>query len=39
MEVGMDVEILLETDRDFQVLILSPYGWDYVGGLEFGLAV
>jgi hypothetical protein len=27
--------ILLETDRGFQVLILSPYGWDYVGGLEF----
>jgi hypothetical protein len=28
--------ILLETDSGFQVLILSPYGWDYVGGLEFG---
>ncbi len=28
--------ILLETDSGFQVLILSPSGWDYVGGLEFG---
>lgn len=27
--------ILLETDSGFQVLILSPEGWDYVGGLEF----
>jgi hypothetical protein len=27
--------ILLETDSGFQVLILGPYGWDYVGGLEF----
>ena len=27
--------ILLETDSGFQVLILSPYGWDYVGGLTF----
>ena len=26
--------ILLETDSGFQVLILSPYGWDYVGGLS-----
>jgi len=31
--------ILLETDSGFQVLILSPYGWDYAGGLEFGPAV
>lgn len=31
--------ILLETDSGFQVPILSPYGWDYVGGLEFGHAV
>jgi hypothetical protein len=31
--------ILLETDSGFQVLILSPYGWDYVGGLEFAPAV
>jgi hypothetical protein len=30
--------ILLETDSGFQVLILSPYGWDYVGGLTFGPA-
>jgi len=27
--------ILLETESGFQVLILSPDGWDYVGGLEF----
>ena len=27
--------ILLETDSGFQVLILSPDGWDYVGGLDF----
>jgi hypothetical protein len=26
--------ILLETDSSFQALILSPYGWDYVAGLE-----
>jgi hypothetical protein len=31
--------ILLETDSGFQVLILSPYGWDYVGGFELGPAV
>jgi hypothetical protein len=31
--------ILLETDSGFQVLILSPFGWDYAGGLEFGPAV
>jgi hypothetical protein len=31
--------ILLETDSGFQALILSPYGWDYAGGLEFGPAV
>jgi hypothetical protein len=30
--------ILLETDSGFQVLILSPYGWDYVGGSTFGPA-
>ena len=29
--------ILLETARGFQVLILSPFGWESVGGLEFGL--
>ena len=28
-------EILLETESGFQVLILSSYGWDHVGGLEF----
>ena len=27
--------ILLETATGFQVLILSPFGWDYVGGLDF----
>jgi hypothetical protein len=27
--------ILLETDCGFQVLILSPEGYDYVGGLTF----
>jgi hypothetical protein len=27
--------ILLETDSGFQVLILSPEGYDYVGGLTF----
>jgi hypothetical protein len=27
--------ILLETGSGFQVLILSPYGWESVGGLEF----
>jgi hypothetical protein len=26
--------ILLETESGFQVLILSPFGWDYVGGLD-----
>jgi hypothetical protein len=31
--------ILLETDSGFQVLILSSYGWDYVGGLTFAPAV
>ena len=31
--------ILLETDSGFQVLILSPRGWDYVGGLDFVPAV
>ena len=31
--------ILLETDSGFQVLILSPHGWDYVGGLDFVPAV
>ena len=34
-----EAAILLETDSGFQVLILSPRGWDYVGGLEFGQAV
>jgi hypothetical protein len=28
--------ILLETDSGFQVLILSPFGSEYAGGLEFG---
>ena len=32
-------EVLLETDSGFQVLILSPRGWDYVGGLDFAPAV
>ena len=27
--------ILLETARGFQVLILSPFGWESVGGLTF----
>ena len=27
--------ILLETRSAFQVLILSPQGWDYVSGLDF----
>ncbi len=27
--------VLLETDRGFQVLILSPEGWEAVGELEF----
>jgi hypothetical protein len=31
--------ILFETDSGYQVLILSPSGWDYVGGIEFGQAV
>jgi hypothetical protein len=31
--------ILLETDSGFQVLILRPYGWEHVGGLEFESAV
>ena len=31
--------VLLETASGFQVLILSPWGWDYVGGLDFGAAV
>ena len=30
--------ILLETESGFQVLILSPEGWDYVGGLTFAPA-
>jgi hypothetical protein len=31
--------ILLETESGFQVLILSPNGWDYVGGLDFWPAI
>lgn len=31
--------ILLETAVGFQVLILSPEGYDYVGGLDFVSAV
>jgi hypothetical protein len=31
--------ILLETDAGFQVLILTPDGWERVGGLEFASAV
>ena len=31
--------ILLETEGGFQVLILSPRGWDYVGGTDFAPAV
>lgn len=31
--------ILLETAIGFQVLILSPEGYDYVGGLDFALAI
>ena len=27
--------VLLETAVGFQVLILCPFGWDYVGGLDF----
>lgn len=27
--------ILLETPSSFQVLILSPEGYDYIGGLDF----
>ena len=30
-----EAAILLETDSGLQVLILSSYGWDYVGGLTF----
>lgn len=30
--------ILLETESGFQVLILSPKGWERVGGLQFGQA-
>jgi hypothetical protein len=30
-----EAAILLETGRGFQVLILSPEGWESVGGLEF----
>jgi hypothetical protein len=33
-----EAAILLETDSGFQVPILSPEGWDYVGGLTFGPA-
>lgn len=31
--------ILLETAIGFQVLILTPEGYDYVGGLDFASAV
>lgn len=31
--------ILLETDSGFQVLILTPEGYDYVGGLDFVPAI
>jgi hypothetical protein len=29
-----DAVILLETDSGFQVLILSPHGWDYAAGFH-----
>jgi hypothetical protein len=34
-EPARQAVILLETDGGFQVLILSPEGWDRVGGLDF----
>ena len=34
-----EAAILLETAIGFQVLILSPEGYDYVGGLDFKLTV
>jgi hypothetical protein len=30
-----EAAVLLETASGFQVLILRPWGWDYVGALDF----
>jgi hypothetical protein len=34
-----EVAILLEVASGYQVLVLSPQGYDYVAGLMFGPAV